>query len=261
MASSARLEGKVALVTGAGSGMGAASARVLGAQGASVAVTDINVTSAVAVADEITAAGGRAMPVRLDVSDEAEWESAVKDIAAELGPIGVLHGNAAMTAPSFMARDLGLLDFDLGLWDTTMAINLRGNVLGCRAVLPGMIAAGRGSIILTTSIASVLPGPARTAYAVSKAGVNALVRSVAAVYGRAGIRCNGVAPGFIATEATLGVAPEERLSQIANATAAGRLGRPEEIAAVVAFLACDESSYMTGQIVMVDGGATSNMRV
>jgi NAD(P)-dependent dehydrogenase (short-subunit alcohol dehydrogenase family) len=257
----ARLEGKVALVTGAGSGMGAASARTLAAQGASVAVTDIDMGSAVAVADAIKAAGGEAMPVRLDVSDETEWESGVKDVASAFGPVSVLHGNAAMTAADFMAKDLGLLDFDLNLWDTTMAINLRGNVLGCRAVLPGMIAAGSGSIILTTSIASVLPGPARTAYAVSKAGVNALVRSVAAVYGRSGVRCNGVAPGFIATEATLGIAPEARLRQIADATAAGRLGRPEEIAATVAFLASDESSYITGQIVMVDGGATSNMRV
>jgi NAD(P)-dependent dehydrogenase (short-subunit alcohol dehydrogenase family) len=156
----ARLQGKVALVTGAGSGMGAASARALAAQGASVVVTDIDISLAAA-----------------------------------------------------------------------------------------------------TSIASVLPGPARTAYAVSKAGVNALVRSVAAVYGRSGVRCNGVAPGFIATKATLDVASEARLRQIADATAAGRLGRPEEIAATVAFLASDESSYITGQIVMVDGGATSNMRV
>lgn len=256
-----RLEGKVALVTGAGSGMGAASARTLAAQGASVAVTDIDMSSAVAVADAIKAAGGEAMPVRLNVSDEAEWESGVKDVASAFGPVSVLHGNAAMTATDFMAKDVGLLDFDLDLWDTTMAINLRGNALGCRAVLPGMIAAGSGSIILTSSIASVLPGPARTAYAVSKAGVNALVRSVAAVYGRAGVRCNGVAPGFIATEATLSIAPEARLRKIADATAAGRLGRPEEIAAAVAFLASDESSYITGQIVMVDGGATSNMRV
>jgi NAD(P)-dependent dehydrogenase (short-subunit alcohol dehydrogenase family) len=256
-----RLEDKVALVTGAGSGMGAASARALGTQGASVGVTDIDVDSAVRVADEITAAGGRALPVRLDVADEAEWKSAIKDVTAAFGPVSVLHGNAAMTAPGFMARDLGVLDFDLGLWDTAMAVNLRGNVLGCRAVLPGMIEAGCGSIILTTSISSVLPGPARTAYAVSKAGVNALVRSVAAVYGRSGIRCNGVAPGFIATEATLGVVPEPRLRQIADATAIGRLGRPEEIAATVAFLASDESSYITGQILMADGGVTSNMRV
>jgi NAD(P)-dependent dehydrogenase (short-subunit alcohol dehydrogenase family) len=257
----ARLDGRVALVTGAGSGMGAASARTLAGQGASVAVTDIDISTATSVADAIRAAGGEAMPVRLDVSDEAEWESAVKTVASALGPVLILHGNAAMTATDFMVKDLGLLDFDMDLWDTAMAVNLRGNVLGCRAVLPGMIAARSGSIILTTSIVSVLPGPARTAYAVSKAGVNALVRSVAAVYGRSGVRCNGVAPGFIATDATLGIVPEARQRKLADATAAGRMGRPEEIAATVAFLASDESSYITGQIVMVDGGATSNMRV
>lgn len=251
----------VALVTGAGSGIGAAVAHALAGDGIAALVTDVDGAAAGAVADAVVAAGGRAQAYPLDVADGAQWAAAVVAAERMLGPVGILVGNAALTAPDVMARDLGVLDLDMDSWDRVIAVNLRGNVLGCRAVLPGMIAAGKGAIVLTSSILGRRAGPARTAYSVSKAGIDALARSVASAYGRAGIRCNAVAPGFVMTEGMRGVVPDERLAVLNDAGALGRMANPEEIARVVAFLASDAAAYVTGESIAVDGGVSSRLRI
>jgi NAD(P)-dependent dehydrogenase (short-subunit alcohol dehydrogenase family) len=223
-----------------------------------VLVTDLNGEAARATADAI---GGTATPYALDVADEAQWAGAVAAAERAFGPVTMLIGNAALTAPAVMARDLGVLDLDMADWDRVVGVNLRGNVLGCRAVLPAMLAAGRGSITFTSSILGARAGRARSAYSVTKGGVDALVRSVATTYGRRGIRCNAVAPGFIATDAMRGAASPERMAALEQLSALGRMAEPEEVAAVIAFLASDAASFVTGQTVTVDGGVVAQLGI
>jgi NAD(P)-dependent dehydrogenase (short-subunit alcohol dehydrogenase family) len=251
----------VALVTGAGGGIGAAAASALAADGAAVFVTDIDEASARAIADQIVDAGGRAVAQTLDVADEAQWRRAVEAATQALGPVGILIGNAAMTSPEVMARDIGVMDLDMEMWDRVVAVNLRGNVLGCRAVLPGMIAAGKGAIVLTSSILGSRAGPARTAYSVTKAALEALTRSVAAVYGASGIRCNAVAPGFVMTGGMQAVVAQERIRLLGGASALGRLAKADEIASAIAFLASDAAAYLTGQTLVVDGGVMAKLNI
>jgi NAD(P)-dependent dehydrogenase (short-subunit alcohol dehydrogenase family) len=252
---------QVAVVTGGGAGIGAAAALALGAAGVTVAVTDVDADGAATVADRIVKAGGCASSHRLDVADEGQWSSCMEAVVGMHGGIAILVGNAAITTSEVLGKDLGVVDLDMELWDRIIGVNLRGNVLGCRAVIPGMRSGGGGSIVLTSSIVSVLPGLNRSAYSISKAGLNGLARSVSASYGRDGIRCNAVAPGYVGTEAMVGgFIPEERLRQLSESSALGRMARPDEVGAVIAFLASDAASYITGQTIVVDGGVTSHLR-
>jgi NAD(P)-dependent dehydrogenase (short-subunit alcohol dehydrogenase family) len=253
---------QVAVVTGGGSGIGAAAAFALGAAGVTVAVTDIDLDNASTVADTIVKADGCASSHRLDVADEGQWSSCVDTVVGMHGAVTILVGNAAITTPEVLGKDLGVLDLDMELWDRIIGVNLRGNVLGCRAVIPGMRSDGGGSIVLTSSMVSVLPGLNRSAYSISKAGLNGLARSVSASYGRDGIRCNAVAPGYVRTEAMVGgFVAEERLRQLSESSALGRMAQPDEVGAVIAFLASNAASYITGQTIVVDGGVTSHLRM
>jgi NAD(P)-dependent dehydrogenase (short-subunit alcohol dehydrogenase family) len=233
----------------------------LARSGAAVLVTDLDEAAARNAAAEIVAAGGQAAPYALDVADEAQWAGAVATAEREFGPVTILVGNAALTSPAVMARDLGVLDLDMADWDRVVGVNLRGNVLGCRAVLPAMLAARKGAIVLTSSILGARAGRARAAYSVTKGGIDALVRSVAASYGSRGIRCNAVAPGFVATDAMRGAASPERMAALAGMSALGRLAAPEEVAAAIAFLASDAASFVTGQTVTVDGGVVAQLGI
>jgi NAD(P)-dependent dehydrogenase (short-subunit alcohol dehydrogenase family) len=252
---------QIAVVTGAGAGIGAAAARALAAAGVTVAVTDINIENAESVAGKIVADGGSAASYELDVADESQWKACIDAVTAMQGTVSILVGNAAITTPDVLGQDLGVLDLDMQLWDRVIGVNLRGNVLGCRAVIPAMRSAGGGSIVLTSSILGIQPGLGRSAYSITKAGINGLARSVSASYGRDGIRCNAVAPGYVLTDAMLsGLIPEERLQQLSATSALGRMATPDEVGAVIAFLASDAASYITGQTIVVDGGVTSHLR-
>jgi NAD(P)-dependent dehydrogenase (short-subunit alcohol dehydrogenase family) len=259
-ANRAHLVDRCAIVTGAASGIGACAARRLAAGGVTVAVTDMDADGAQNVSVEIIEHGGLARPYCLDVTSESDWASCVGDLVARGSAPTILVSNAALTAPAAIDGDLGVLDFDMALWDRVMDVNLRGAVLGLRAVLPTMIRNRGGSVVMTSSVSSVIPvGTARTAYAASKAATNSLVRSVAARYGRDGIRCNAVAPGFISTEQMSAMLASERSVALTQATSLGRLGRPEDIADVIFYLASGESSYITGQVVVADGGVSTHI--
>jgi NAD(P)-dependent dehydrogenase (short-subunit alcohol dehydrogenase family) len=251
------LEGQVALITGAGSGIGAASARTLAAHGAAVAVTDIDAESAERVAAEIRDAGGVASSSRLDVVDEQAWRAVVDEVSRTLGPITVLHGNAAPTGASVMSRDLDVVAAEVEIWDLMASIVLRANMLGCKHIVPGMARAGGGSIILTTSIKGRAGSGLRAAYSTMKGGLEQFVRVVATEYGPFGIRCNGIAPGIIATPGLKQSVSDEWAQELLAAQLIGRFGTAEDIAAAALFLASGASSFMTGQTLVVDGGMTA----
>jgi NAD(P)-dependent dehydrogenase (short-subunit alcohol dehydrogenase family) len=255
------LTGRVALVTGAGSGIGAAAAHALAAHGAAVAVTDLAGDSAERVAKEIERSGGRAVAHVLDVAQEDAWVTAVARTERELGPVTILHGNAAPTGGAIMSRDLDVTSMDPGVWDLVMAVVLRGNMLGCKHVIGSMASAGGGSIVLTSSIKGRVGSSARTAYSVAKAGLDQLVRMVATEYGHLGIRCNGIAPGIIATPGLRETVGQEYVASLLAAHLVPRLGTAEDVAAAVVYLASDASAFMTAHTLVLDGGLSAYVPV
>jgi len=253
----ARLAGRVALVTGAGSGIGAASAAALAAAGAAVAVTDVDLPAAEAVAKDLADRGHQALALWLDVASEPAWCEAVSAVADQLGPVTILHSNAALTSPSDYAADLGVVDLSVEVFDRVIAVNLRGGVLGCKHVVPGMLAAGGGSIVLTSSVKGSTGSAHRTAYSISKAGLDALARAVATGYGKGGVRCNAIAPGIVVTDALASV-PAAQRAALEDAHLTPALGAAADIAHAVVFLASDEAAFITGQVLCVDGGLTAH---
>jgi NAD(P)-dependent dehydrogenase (short-subunit alcohol dehydrogenase family) len=251
-----RFDGVVAMVTGAGNGIGAAVALTLAQQGAVVAVADIDDSAAGQVVKHIEAAGGRAIAVHLDVSDEHQWAEAVSFVEIQLGPISLLHANAAITSPSALGYGVPVPDLPLDLWSNVFAVNTAGCFLACKHVLPSMLRAGGGSIVFTSSILALRGKEDSLTYGASKAALLSLAQSIAAGYGRRNIRCNAVAPGSIATQVmdTIG---SEGLAKLENQTMLGRIGTPEELANVVAFLLSDEASFITGTTIVADGGSMS----
>lgn len=253
-----RLEGRTAIVTGGASGIGRASALRLAAEGACVAIGDLDAAGAEAVVTEIEAAGGRAIAVRTDVSDEAAFRALVDATAAAFGRIDVLHNNAAALGRTAIGGDGDLASLSVEVWDRTMAINARSVMLGCRLAIPRMLETGGGSIVNTSSGAAIRGALTGTAYATSKAAVNCLTLYVAAQYGKRGIRCNAILPGLIMTPAVEVGMSRESVDMILDHHLTPEAGRPEDIAAMVAFLASDDARYVTGQLLCVDGGITSH---
>jgi 2-hydroxycyclohexanecarboxyl-CoA dehydrogenase len=244
-----RLEGRTALVTGGASGIGAATCRRLAAEGARVAVTDLNLAPAEELAAELGVAA-----FELDVRSTASVGAALEAVERDLGPPDVLVNNAGYDEFAFFTNT------DEGLWDRVLAVNLRGVIAVTHAVLPGMQEQGRGRIVNVASEAGRVGSHGSAVYSAAKGGVIGFTKAVAREAARYGVTCNAVAPGPIETPLLM-AAPEQlgELGQkivetMVGSTALRRLGQPEEVAATIAFLASDDSSYVTGQALGVSGG-------
>jgi NAD(P)-dependent dehydrogenase (short-subunit alcohol dehydrogenase family) len=252
-----RLAGKVALVTGAASGLGAESARRLARAGAAVMLTDLVADAGEAVTAEIVDAGGRAAFLAHDVTSEGDWARVVAGAVERYGRLDVLVNNAGIGGGPF-----DLMTHTAEDWRRVMAVNLDGVFFGLRHAGPAMAASGGGSIINLSSILGKVGLPGAAAYCASKGAVLMLTKAAALEWAPLGIRVNSVHPGFIDTPMVSGALHRaengnERREMIISRHALGRLGEPREIADAVVFLASDESSFMTGAEMVVDGGYTA----
>lgn len=245
------LAGKTAIVTGAASGIGLATARRLAQAGANVAIWDLNEAGAQAAAAQLASEGHRAIASRVDVSKRADVDAAVRLVHEKLGPIGILVNNAGMSAfDAFM-------DITEELWDRVMTVNLKSMLICTQAVLPDMLEAKWGRVINVSS-SSAQSGAARMVhYAASKGGVIAFTKSLAQELAPTGITVNNVPPGFVDTP-MLREGLKDKVDQIASASPMKRPGRPEDMAAAIAFLASDEAGYITGHTLSVNGGRYSS---
>ena len=247
-----RLEGKVALITGGGSGMGKVASELFAAEGANVVLTDVNDAAGEATASSI---GDRASYVHADVSKEADAQAMVAAAVERFGRLDVLYNNAGI-----MPLDDGsVTDADGSLWDAVLAVNVKGVMHGCKFGIPAMLEHGGGSVINVASfVAWMGAATSQTAYTASKGAVLAMTREIAVDYARKGIRCNALCPGPIETPLLLALLSDEAKKQRRFVhIPMGRLGHAEELAKAALFLASDDSSYMTGSSLIVDGGITA----
>ena len=248
-----RLKGKVALISGAAKGMGAVEARMFAKEGASLVLGDVLEDEGKKLASEISAAGITCIFTPLDVRKASEWELAVTKATSAFGRLNVLVNNAGVTSR------MNLLDTPEEDWDRVLDINAKGSFLGIKAVIPAMKRSGGGSIVNISSQMGLVGGDfSSPQYQASKGAVRILTKSVAIQYASEGIRCNSVHPAPIETDMTADVrADEKRLADMVRRIPMGRYGKPEEVAYAVLYLASNESSFVTGSEVVVDGGWTA----
>lgn len=239
----ASLQGRTALVTGGARGIGAAISRELCHAGASVC---INYRSRSDTADELAAELG-ALAIQADISDQEAARALIEQAEAELGPLDILVNNAGITRDTLVVR---MTDDD---WSSVLDANLTGSFYTSRAVARGMLRRRAGSIVNTTSYVGIHGNPGQTNYAASKAGIIGFTKALAHELGARGVRVNAVAPGFISTELTDAL-PEEAKAAILQATPLGRLGVPADVSGCVRFLCSDEAEFITGAVILVDGG-------
>ena len=257
-----RLSGRVAVVTGAAGGIGGATAKAMAAEGARVVVADVQ--SGQGTVDAITSAGGAAVFLTCDVSDPAQVDALVAGTVAHYGGLDVLVNNAGIAGGSGPAHQLPLED-----WNRAIAVNLTGPFLCVRAAMPHLLASGAGRIVNIASTYGIIGAPEAPAYCASKGGLVNLTRQLAVDYSGQGIRVNAICPGYIDTDmggyrAALGseqaAAANARREAAAALQPIGRQAQAVEVARVAVFLASDESSFMTGSIVTVDGGCTTTFK-
>ena len=247
-----RLQGKVALISGAARGMGAAEARLFAREGARVGIADVLEDEGHRVEAQIAEAGGHAVFLRLDVTSESDWSSAVEAVVSRFGRLDVLVNNAAIHHRGRVEETT------VEMWDRVMAVNAKGVFLGSKAAIPAMRTAGGGSIVNISSTAGLVGSGTSTAYTASKGAVRLLTKATAIQYAKDGIRVNSVHPGPIQTPMLDAVfADAETREQRRSQVPLERFGEPEDVAYGVLFLASDESSYMTGSELVIDGGWTA----
>jgi NAD(P)-dependent dehydrogenase (short-subunit alcohol dehydrogenase family) len=250
-----RLAGKVALITGAASGIGRESALLFAAQGARVVVVDCDEAAGEQVVSEISSRGGDAQLAIADVSVAADVEAAVATAESSYGALHVIFNNAGI----FPAGDSNPVETPEAIWDQVMAVNLKGVFLGCKYAIPALLRAGGGSVINTASFVALMGGAnSQIAYTASKGGILAMTREVAIEYARQGIRANAICPGFVDTPLVedLLADPAVRARRMLHVPM-GRLAHASEIASAALFLASEESSYVNGATFTVDGGITA----
>jgi NAD(P)-dependent dehydrogenase (short-subunit alcohol dehydrogenase family) len=250
-----RLEGKVALITGGASGMGKVASQLFASEGAKVVLTDVSDGPGEATAAEIEAAGGSAAFVHADVSNESDARGMVEATVKRFGTLDVLYNNAGIMP----AADGSVHLTTEAVWDSVLAVNVKGVAFGCKYGIPAMLETGGGSIINVASfVAWMGAATSQTAYTTSKGAVLAMTREIAVEYARQGIRCNALCPGPIETPLLMQLlSDEEKRQRRFVHIPMGRLGQAEELATAALFLATEDSSFMTGASLIVDGGITA----
>ncbi|MCH8282432.1 MAG: glucose 1-dehydrogenase [Chloroflexi bacterium] len=247
-----RVDGKVAVVTGGAGGIGAATARLLAREGAAVVIGDLLEEQGRAVEAQIAEAGGHALFVPMDVTSENDWRRAIQAAVAAYGKLDILVNNAGISGRNTVEET------SVELWDRVMAVNAKGVFLGTKLAIPEMRKAGGGSIINVSSIWGLVGSDSSTAYHSAKGAVRIFTKAAAVQYAKEGIRVNSVHPGFVDSPMTIGyhALPGVRETRVA-ATPLGRMGTPEDIASGILYLASDESSFVTGSELVIDGGMTA----
>jgi cyclopentanol dehydrogenase len=248
-----RLEGKVALISGGSRGQGAVEAKLVSQEGAKVVIGDILDAEGQRIEAEINETGGECVYVHLDVTSEEDWRNAIGQAVSRFGKLDILVNNAGIYPPA------SIEDTTEELWDRIMDINGKGVFLGTKLAIPEMRKAGGGSIINISSVAGLRASAGAAAYGASKGAVRLLTKSTAIQYAGDNIRCNSVHPGVIETDMTLPnlLRDEDARQRSADRVPLGRIGQPEDVAWGVLFLASDESSFMTGSELVIDGGRTA----
>ena len=252
-----RLDGKVSIITGGGSGMGRVAAELFAKEGASVVVADFSEAAGEAAVAAVVAAGGKASFVKVDVSSEDDARAMVQHAVAMYGRVDTLYNNAGIMPEA----DHSVIDTDVPTWDKVMAVNVRGVFLGCKYAIPQMLERGSGSIINVASFVAILGcSVPQDAYTASKGAVLALTRSTAVQFAGRGVRSNAISPGPIETPLmTEWLLKDEAAKQLRLArNPTGRFGRPEEIVNAAIYLASDESRWTNGANFVIDGGITVN---
>jgi NAD(P)-dependent dehydrogenase (short-subunit alcohol dehydrogenase family) len=257
-----KLDGRVAVITGAGSGQGAAAARLFTSEGAAVVVADVNEETGRQVTDELKQEGARVAFAPCDVSDAAQVQAAVGLAIGEFGRLDILYNNAGLWYSAQGNYRPGITDapsplLEENIWDRTINVNLKGTYLGCKFAIPEMRKAGGGAIINVSSIAALRVGRgASDAYTAAKGGIVTITRTLAVEHAQYQIRCNCIFPGAIYTPLAGPFTPEYE-EAVRSHIPLGRWGQPEDVAKMALFLASDDSSWVTGQMFVVDGGYTA----